>query len=79
MTLTPVESLPKRTINGRNEVEKLLKDFVGSGMKIARIDYYTSEYRSVNTLYSSVFYAIKRIKAPVRVHMRNRQVYLIRL
>lgn len=79
MTLTPVESLPKRVANSRNDVEKLLQEFVDSGMKIARVDYYASEYKSSSTLYSSLHFAIGRQNAKVKVHMRNRQVYLIKL
>ena len=79
MTLTPVKSLPKRSIHGRNDVEKLLKEFVDSGTEIARIDYYADEYRSTESLYLSMRQAIERTQALVRVHMRNRQVYLIRL
>ena len=79
MTLVPVESLPKRTIHGRNDVEKLVKDFVDSGMKIARIDYYAREYKCIDSLYVSVRYAIERLGISVKVCMRNKQAYLIRL
>lgn len=79
MTLTPVESLPKRAVYGRNDIEKLIKEFVNSGVKIARIDYRAYEYKSSNALYSGVYNAIARLEVPVKVRMRNLQVYLIRL
>ena len=78
MTLTPVKSLPKRTTFGYNDLEKVLKEFVSSGMTIARIDYRPDEYRSHDVLYSGVHVTIKRLGLTVKVCMRNGEVYLMR-
>ena len=79
MTLTPVNSLPKKAAYGKNDLEKLVKEFVDSGIKIARVDYCTSEYKSFNSLYTGIRFAVKRLDAKVNVRIRNHQVYLIRL
>ena len=79
MTLTPVQSLPKRSQYSKNDLEKLVKEFVDSGIQIARIDYYASECKSENTLYAGIKHAVTRLDAKVKVQMRNRQVYLVKL
>ena len=79
MTLTPVKTLPKRAVCSKNDIEKLLQDFVSSCMKIARVDYSNIEYESSTTLRTSLYYAIERSNVPVRVCIRNHQVYLIKL
>ena len=78
MTLTPVQSLPKRNNHCKNKVEQMLKDFVSSDMTIARVDYHASEYKNIYTLYSTIHHAIKRLKLRIRVVARNQQVYLLK-
>ena len=79
MTLTPVKSLPKKTCFGKNNVRKILEDFVSSDMVIARVDYHAGEYKNSYTLYSTIHKAIKLKELPIRICMRNQQVYLIKM
>ena len=78
MTLTPVEFLPKKKIHAYNEVREVIKEFMDSDAKIARIDYSDREYENSFILYTSIRAAAKTLKYPVKACLRNHQVYLIK-
>lgn len=75
MTLTPVESLPKKENRGfRHDLQTLVKEFMNGDARIAKIDGYVFTY----SLYNGLRAAVQRSGYPVRVHMRGNDVYLVK-
>lgn len=80
MKLVFVDSLPKRTTRGwNNKLQQLIEEFAHSSQKIAKIDCGEGAYKSPIVCYSSVRAAAKRANHPVKVVMRQGDVYLVKV
>jgi hypothetical protein len=77
MKLVFTDKLPKRK-GGRHNLRELIKEFVSSGNKIAKVDLKPNEYKSPLVARNCMYISVKRSGENVRVSLRDGEVYLIK-
>ena len=78
MKLTFVEKLPDRA-RGYKHLQELIDDFCNNDAKVVKVEFTSQEYVSAESCYNAWHKAIKRSKRPVKVTMRNKEVYLVKI
>lgn len=78
MTFTEVKEIPRGTANRNMLLVKELEEFVLMGIKMAKLTYTPGAYKSVYTCYSTLFKVIKREHFPIKMKIRNNEIYLVR-
>ena len=80
MKFVKVDKLPEQShvYTPTYRVEARITEFMNMNIKIARVDYNESDYRSIKTAYSGFKNACKRYVAPIDVKVVNNELYLIR-
>ena len=77
MKLIPTEVLPKKKC-ARHDLQGLIHGFVDGGDNIVRVDITETDYKSPRVCYSCMTAAVRRSGYPVKVRIRNSQVYLVK-
>lgn len=80
MKFVKVDKLPEsnRRYTSAYKVEARIQEFMNMNIKIARVDYNESDYKSIKTAYTGFKNACKRYVAPIDVKVVNKELYLIR-
>lgn len=68
-----------RLKNRNHCIIKLLDEFIKSNMDVAMVAYGADEYKGPQSLYSSIRNAIRRNGMKVKVCVRGRNVFLVKL
>lgn len=80
MKLVVVDELPtvtdKRYHN--NNVGAYLDEFMNMNAKIARLEFNVGEYSRIESARQSVYQSIRTHGFPIKVCVRNRELYLVR-
>ena len=74
MKLVDVKEIPKRT--AKHHLQKMLADFMESDSSIVMIELNAGEYKSASVCCNCLRVAIKRMRFPIKVHIRNQRVYM---
>lgn len=83
MRFIPVERIPKQNhgVGPRCDYHKYdyeFKKFIDMNVLMARVELDKDEYSSVGSAFDNLRLAIKRHKVPIKVAVRNNELYLIR-
>ncbi len=78
MKLTPVDSIPKRRAS-RHNLQDFIEEFVNSNAEFVRIDLSEHDYKSYIVCANCMRVAVKRSKRPIKVFIRDGNVYLSKL
>lgn len=78
MKLQYVDSLPSAR-RGKHDVQNLIKEFVDSDAKIAKVDFNEHDYKSPSVCRNCIAVSVKRSRRPVKVHQRGNDVYLTKI
>lgn len=78
ITLKPVEIVPCviECSHRNGKLQTLLTEFMDSDAKIVKIEHSQGEYKSADSLWSTMYGAVKRSGYAISVHKRNGTVYL---
>ncbi len=74
MKLIPVEAVPKR--QGRHHLQDLIEEFMKSDAKVVKIDLSKHDYKSTKVCRSCLGVAAKLSGYPIKVSLREGNVYL---
>lgn len=72
MELVRVDSIPEKKTGRSGKYAKLVREFLESDMKVARVDFETSKEAKV--AFACFTYHVKR--NPIDAHMRGNSIYL---
>ncbi len=75
MTFVQVDEIPKRKAS-RHNLQDFIKEFENSDAKFVRIDLSECDYKSYMVCASCMRIAVKRSKRPIKVFVRDGNVYL---
>ena len=79
MTLKQVDFLPERGYNGGRSLDSFVKTFMNMDVKYAQVGFNDYEYTTESSCRGSLAcYLRNNPDLPIRVHLVNSQVYLIR-
>lgn len=78
ITLKPVEIAPCVVESSRRngKLQTLLTEFMDSDAKIVKLEHSLGEYKSANSLWTTMYGAVKRSGYAIAVHRRGGVVYL---
>lgn len=78
MRLIAVTEIPKEQENrvDKKRLQELIDAFSESCVTIAKIDFASFEYKSINSCYTSLKAAVKVCPRPIEVHMRGSEIYI---
>lgn len=76
MTFIQVDNLPER--RGRKDLRGFLKEFMTEDIKMAKINLNVMDYKCPRHCYNALHTSIKTGGFPIKVHMRNDEIYLVR-
>lgn len=77
MKLIPVETVPKR--RSRHHLQDLIEEFVNGDAKNVKVDFRDHDYKSSKVCRSCLGVAAKKSGHPIRVSLRNDEVFLSKL
>ena len=61
-----------------HNLKRFLNDFMLTNAKHYKVEYTEGEYKNVMVAYESLRLAIKRHKQPIKISIRNGEIYLTR-
>lgn len=77
MKLVPVEAVPKR--RSRHHLQDLIEEFVTGDAKVVKIDFNDHDYKSSQVCRSCLGVAAKKSGHPIKVSLRDGEVFLSKL
>ena len=78
MKFVPVDRIPKKRAS-RHNLQDFIKEFANSNAKFVRIDLSEHDYKSYMVCASCMHAAVKRSMLPIKVSVRDGNVYLSKL
>ena len=74
MKLTPVESIPNR--KDRHDLQSIIEEFANGDVKFAKIEFNDHDYKSAVSCRSAFGKAVSVAGHPMKVFLRNGEVFL---
>lgn len=76
MKMTPVDRLPER--RQRHDLQDFIEQFIEGPDEVVRIDFTDQDYKTALVCYRCLHAAGKRSQHPISVHIRGKEVYLVK-
>ncbi len=73
-----MEAILASVKNKPGRLQKVIEDFVCSGEKVAKLSFDADGYKSVRSMFASMFMACRRSRHRVHAKLFEGQVYLVR-
>ena len=77
MTFTKVEKVPEQRRACKNLI-RFLTQFMAENIKIAEVRFTEHDYKSAKVAQTSMIYAIKRERLPIKTVKREERLFLVR-
>ena len=76
MKFTKVDTKKDELLHQKPETYYFLKEFLEAGIEVARVEW-VGDYKNVTTCFNALNYAVKKHNLPVKVTVKQKDVYLI--
>lgn len=76
MKMVPTDCLPERRY--RHDLQDFIEQFVDGPDEVVRIDFTDQDYKTAQVCYKCLYNAGKRSRRPMSVHIRGKEVYLVK-
>lgn len=76
MKFTKVDTRKDELLHQKPATYYFIKEFVEANIEVARVDW-IGEYKNANTCFTALNYAVKKHNFPVKVTVKQKDVYLI--
>lgn len=76
MKMEPVDRLPER--RQRHDLRDFIEQFIEGPDEVVRIDFTDQDYKTAQVCYHCLHAAGKRSRHPMSVHIRGKEVYLVK-
>lgn len=80
MNIVVVDDLPKKTTQKHrtNNISGYLEEFVNMNVKFAKLEFHAGEYSRIESARQSIHQSVRTHGFPIKVCVRNRELYLVR-
>lgn len=78
MGILPKKGHGRGRRQAKHNITNIIEDFLDSGVEVGKVHYTAKDYGSMNSAYKSIYASIQNGHYPVRITVRNGELYLVR-